>query len=161
MMPERRLRLITTGPEAVPMETAIRVAFATGDMKHVDQHFGAAEAFAIYQVDPRRASLGEAIQFGRLALDGNEDKLAAKLDALEGCVAVYCQAVGASAMNQLRSRGIQPVKVAPGAPIQTLVAVLQAELKAGPDTWVARAIAQQRPRDRARFDHMEEQGWVE
>ncbi len=158
---ERRLRLMTTGTEAIPTETALKVAFATGDMKHVDQHFGAAESFAVYVLNQEHAALTEAVQFGRLAMNGNEDKLAAKIEALEGCIAVYCQAVGASAINQLQARGVQAVKVSPGAEIADLVGALQDELRQGPGTWVARAIERQKPRDARRFDDMEQEGWVE
>ncbi|MEI6746113.1 MAG: NifB/NifX family molybdenum-iron cluster-binding protein, partial [Methylococcaceae bacterium] len=44
-------------------------------MLHVDQHFGSAQSFAIYAVNPEQAELLEAAQFGNLAQDGNEDKL--------------------------------------------------------------------------------------
>ncbi len=143
------------------MATALKVAFATSDMQYVDQHFGAAEAFAVYAVNPEHAGLVEAVQFGHRAMDGNEGKLPAKVDALDGCIAVYCQAVGASAINQLRSRGIQAVKVSAGSEIQALVEALQDELRQGPSAWLARAIAQQKPRDARHFDDMEQEGWVE
>ena len=158
---ERRLRVLNGGADAMRTDTAVRVAFATSDMRQVDQHFGAAESFAIYTVDPERASLVEAMEFGKLAMDGNEDKLAAKIAALGGCIAVYCQAVGASAMNQLRAQGIQPVKVGPGTPVAELIAALQGELRAGPSAWLVRAIEQQQPRDGRRFDAMEAEGWGE
>lgn len=158
---ERRLRVLTCGAEAMRTDTAVRVAFATSDMRHVDQHFGAAESFAIYAVDMERAGLVEATQFGALAMDGNEDKLAAKIASLAGCIAVYCQAAGASAINQLRAQGIQAVKVGPGTPVAELIAALQAELRAGPSAWLARAIEQQPPRDGRRFDAMEAEGWGE
>ena len=158
---ERRLRLVTTGNEAIEMETAVKVAFATSDMKHVDQHFGAAESFAVYALDPERTTLVEAVQFGQLAMDGNEDKLAAKIEALDGCMAVYCQAVGGSAINQLRARGIQALKVSAGSQINGLIEALQDELRQGPSAWLARAIEQQRLRSPRRFDDMEQEGWVE
>ena len=142
--------------------TAVQVAFATGDMQQVDQHFGAAESFAVYAIDLNESRLLEVTQFGRLAMDGNEDKLTAKIAALEGCIAVYCQAVGSSAVNQLRARGIQPVKVEPGAKVSDLIAALQEELRAGPTSWLARALeARQQPRDTRRFDAMESEGWSE
>lgn len=159
---ERRLRVLSFGAEKSEICTALRVAFATSDMRAVDQHFGAAEAFAIYAVEPGRATLVEATQFGPLDRDGNEDKLAAKIAALAGCAAVYCQAVGTSAINQLRAAGIQPVKVQPGAAVADLIDALQAELRAGPSAWLARAIRQQqRAGDGARFDEMEADGWRE
>jgi nitrogen fixation protein NifX len=160
MAVERRLQLVT-GREDIEMEHAVKVAFATGDMKQVDQHFGAAESFAVYAVDLAQATLMEAIQFGPLAMDGNEDKLAAKIAALDGCVAVYCQAVGGSAVNQLRAKGIQAVKVSPGCEIRHLIEALQGELRQGPSAWLARAIEAKRPRGGDRFDEMEQEGWVE
>jgi nitrogen fixation protein NifX len=143
------------------VDSAVRVAFASTDMRHVDQHFGAAEAFAIYTVDPERHAMAELIQFGEVSMDGNEDKLSAKIAALCGCAAVYCQAVGASAVNQLRAAGIQPIKVSAGTPVAELVAGLQEELRAGPSTWLARAIEGRGSRDGGRFDAMEAEGWSE
>jgi len=143
------------------MDSAVKVAFATSDMKHVDQHFGAAESFVIYALNPEQASFMEAVQFSRPAMDGNEDKLAAKIGALHGCIAVFCQAIGASAINQLRAKRIRAVKVMPGSSIKDLVLDLRAELREGTSAWLARAIEQQKPRDRRRFDEMEQDGWIE
>ncbi len=143
------------------MKTAVKVAFATSDMIQVDQHFGAAESFAVYALDPEWARLVEAVQFGQGALDGNEGKLAAKISALGDCIAVYCQAVGASAVNQLRAKGIQAVKVSSGSEIPGLIEALQEELRAGPSAWLARAIELQKPRNSRRFEDMEQEGWVE
>ena len=143
------------------MNAAFKVAFATTDMKHVDQHFGAAKSFAIYAIGPEHACLVEANEFGKLDMDGNEDKLAAKIDALGDCIAVYSQAVGASAINQLKAKGVQPVKVSPGAEIADLVESLQQELREGPSHWLAKAIADTLPADPSRFDAMEAEGWEE
>ncbi|OOZ36842.1 nitrogen fixation protein NifX [Solemya velesiana gill symbiont] len=143
------------------MTTALRVAFATSDLKHVDQHFGAAQSFAIYAVDQEKVCFVEANEFGQLAMDGNEDKLAVKIAALDGCIAVYSQAVGASAIQQLKAQGIQPVKVSPGSEIQGLLENLQEELRQGPSSWLAKAIASTMPADPSRFDQMENEGWEE
>jgi nitrogen fixation protein NifX len=87
--------------------------------------------------------------------------LAAKIGSLDGCIAVYSQAVGASAIGQLKAKGIQPVKVSPGAEINGLLESLQEELRQGPSSWLAKAIAAVLPTDPARFDAMEEEGWEE
>ena len=94
-------------------------------------------------------------------MDGNEDKLADKIDALEGCIAVYSQAVGASAVAQLKARDIQPVKVSPGASIADLIESLQEELRSGPAAWLARARQRQRGKSADRFDAVEAGGWEE
>jgi len=162
MTVERRLKIVTNGANTMDDKTTVQVAFATGDMRHVDQHFGAAVSFAVYAIDPDSSHLVEVTQFDRMVMDGNEDKLAAKFAALDGCIAIYCQAIGSSAVNQLRARGIQPIKVTPDARVSDLIETLQEELRAGPSSWLARALeARQRPRDEQRFDAMESEGWSE
>lgn len=137
----------------------LKVAFASTDMRHVDQHFGSAKAFVMYEVDLGGAVMTDAVEFGQLAQDGNEDKLDAKIQALSECAAVYVQAIGGSAISKLARIGVQPMKVAPGTPIAGLVEDLQNEWKAGPSAWIARAL--QSERDESRFDDMEAEGWDE
>jgi nitrogen fixation protein NifX len=143
------------------METALKIAFATTDMETVNQHFGSAKSFAIYAVNVDDAQLLEAAQFGELQQDGNEDKLSVKIELLNGCAAVYCQAVGGSAINQLIAKNIQPVKVHEGGRIKDLIVDLQNEMKAGPSSWLAKAINQHKSPDPERFNLMEDEGWDE
>lgn len=156
---ERRMRVVQDAPGAIA--GSVKVAFATSDMQYVDQHFGAALSFSLYAVDPERVTLLEAARFGRLSQDGNEDKLMAKIAILDGCAAVFCQAVGASAVRQLLAAGVQPVKVREGTHIKALLASLQQEMREGPSVWLARAIQRGRGPDADRFDAMESQGWEE
>jgi nitrogen fixation protein NifX len=143
------------------METAIKVAFATTDMVHVNQHFGSARSFAVYAVDPEQSELLEAAQFGELAQDGNEDKLSVKIQLLDGCSAVYCQAIGASAVKQIIAQGIQPIKVHEGSTINDLISDLQNEMRSGPSSWLAKAINLHKGPNPDRFNAMEEEGWEE
>ena len=143
------------------METALKVAFATTDMETVNQHFGSAKSFALYAVDRDDAQLLEAAQFGELKEDGNEDKLSVKIALLDGCAAVYCQAIGGSAINQLVAKNIQPVKVHDGSKIKDLIVDLQNEMKAGPSSWLAKAINQHKGPNPERFNQMEDEGWDE
>jgi len=158
---KRHLKIVDDDRETTLVDTGLRVAFATTDMKHVNQHFGSAQSFAIYAITIDGHHLVEAAQFGKLEQDGNEDKLAAKIAMLEGCAAVYCQAVGSSAVRQLLASGIQPVKVSEGAEIAGLIEALKAELASGPTAWLARAIDQNKGADKSRFDEMAQEGWDE
>jgi len=143
------------------MDISIKVAFATTDMKHVNQHFGSAKSFAIYAVNPDNIEFIEAAQFGMQEQDGNEDKLAVKFDLLKGCAAVYCLAVGGSAVKQLVAKNIQPVKVNDDSVIEDLLDDLQNELRSGPSSWLARAIKQQSGTDVSRFEEMANDDWQE
>lgn len=160
-MLQRHMRLV--GSEV--LDTALKVAFATSDMKTVNQHFGSASSFAIYAVDQDSAQLLEVAQFGHLAQDGNEDKLVVKINTLAGCSAVYSQAIGSSAIRQLLGHGIQPVRVDADSSIQGLIEALQQEIKKGPSAWLAKAILQakgpQKDGGKDRFDAMEDEGWSE
>ncbi|EIJ41702.1 hypothetical protein BegalDRAFT_0791 [Beggiatoa alba B18LD] len=163
MLLQRHLRIVACNTEEQMMDmNAIQVAFASTDMKTVNQHFGSSESFVIYAVTTEKATLKEVAQFQAYAQDGNEDKLAEKFKLLDGCAAVYCQAVGGSAIRQLTAQGIQPVKVSEGAPIQELLESLQTELRNGPTNWLAKAVQkQQKSSDSSRFDEMEAEGWNE
>ena len=142
--------------------TLLKVAFASSDRRTVDQHFGSSRSFVFYGVDPERAELQSVVEFGELDQDGNEDKLASKLELLDGCIAVYCRACGASAVRQLLAIGVQPVKVSETESIAELIATLQAELREGPSAWLAKAIRRTRgTADQQRFQAMAGEAWDE
>jgi nitrogen fixation protein NifX len=137
----------------------LKVAFATDDRARVNQHFGAAAGFAIYALDGARARLVEVAEFAEESMNGNEDKLVAKIGALAGCAAVYCLAVGGSAMRQLLASGVQPIRLDEATPIERLLADLQRAVRDGGVPWVDKAIKS--GADTGRFDRMAEEGWQE
>ena len=76
----------------------MKVAFATQDQQCVDAHFGWAKHLAVYDVTPEGHAFVQDFGFGDdLAEDGNEDKLAPKLEAIKDCAIVYVAAIGGSA----------------------------------------------------------------
>ncbi|MDW8323051.1 MAG: nitrogen fixation protein NifX [Burkholderiales bacterium] len=142
----------------------VKIAFASSDRRQVDQHFGAAEAFVVYELTPDEARLVEVIEFtdADTSMDGNENKLDGKIRLLEGCAAVYCNAVGASAVKRLLAAGIQPVKVEEGEPIEALLCGLKTSLEGEPPLWLARHLKhQQREATAERFATMAAEGWQE
>lgn len=136
----RHLRLIKP-TEAEEMK--VRIAFATSDRRAVNQHFGAAEAFAIYEVGEHETRLIEVAEFMETAMDGHEGKLAGKVALLGECAAVYCNAVGASAIQQLLAAGIQPMRVDEGAVIDELLCGLQRSMNNDPPLWLAKHLKRQ------------------
>lgn len=143
--------------------TTIRVAFASDDRVRVNQHFGAAEGFVIHDVGPDKTALVAVGEFVAAAMDGNEDKLAAKIDFLAGCAAVFVMAIGASAIKQLVAADIQPVRVAPaegcGDRIDAILADIQAGMRAGGVPWIDKALAARKNPDR--FALMAEETWTD
>lgn len=137
----------------------LKVAFATDDRVSVNQHFGAAAGFAIYALDGEHARLVEVAEFPPEAMDGNENKLAEKIGGLAGCAAVYCLAVGGSAVRQLLASGVQPVRIESETPIESLLGQLTTALREGGIAWLDKFV--KRDHDEARFDRMAEEGWQE
>jgi nitrogen fixation protein NifX len=165
MSMQRQLRVLDSSDRGGQREMSdtetMKVAFATDDLKNINQHFGSAERFAIYRIAAGGSSLLEVAEFGRLDQDGNENKLVDKFAVLADCIAVYSLAVGPSAVRQLMALGIQPLKLQYGTPIGTVLGELQQQLKQGPDGWLARALDARQEKSAARFDAMEEEGWCE
>ncbi|MBS1160979.1 MAG: Dinitrogenase iron-molybdenum cofactor biosynthesis [Proteobacteria bacterium] len=137
----------------------IKVAFATTDRLRVNQHFGAAEGFAIYEVTPEKATLVGIGEFAEESMDGNEDKLIAKVDFLAGCAAVYVMAIGASAIKKLMAKGIQPIRTSEVDAVDELLAEISKAMTEGGVAWVDRAVAAQAKKTEDRFANMEEEGW--
>ncbi len=138
----------------------IKVAFASTDRTRVNQHFGAAEGFAVYEVTPERATLVGVAEFAEEAMDGNEDKLAAKVDFLAGCAAVYVMAIGASAIKKLMAAGVQPIRINEVDAIDDLLLEISKAMSEGGVAWIDRAIAlQEKAKAEDRFSAMEEEGW--
>lgn len=133
----------------------MKVAFSTQDLQRVDAHFGWAKNLAIYEVSPEGYRFLEAIQFeGDLKEDGNEDKLAPKLEAIKDCTILYVAAIGGSGAARVVALGIHPMKVPEPEPIVSLLEKLQEVLKGTPPPWLRKVLAKDN-KDRS-FDFAEE-----
>lgn len=137
----------------------LRLAFASDDRATVNQHFGAAVGFAIYALDGERWQLVELAEFPPETMDGNENKLPAKITALAGCAAVYCLAAGGSAVKQLLAAGVQPVRLDDETPIDALLKQVGAAIKDGGIPWVDKAL--RKVGDATRFERMANEAWEE
>lgn len=135
----------------------VKIAFATSDRRSVNQHFGAAESFAVYEVGENETRLIEVAEFTETAMDGHEGKLAGKVGLLDDCAAVYCNAVGASAIQQLLAASIQPMRVDEGTPIEELLCGLQRNLANDPPVWLAKHLKKQN----GNRDFAENEEWQE
>jgi len=119
----------------------MKVAFATQDMKRVDAHFGWAKNIAIYEVNPDGHQFLEAIEFdGDLKEDGNEDKLAPKIDAIKDCAILYVAAIGGSGAARVVANNIHPMKVSQPEEISDLIDKLSEVLKGSPPPWLRKAL---------------------
>jgi nitrogen fixation protein NifX len=141
----------------------LRVAFASSDRSRVDLHFGGGEQLVVFDVSPGRADLVGIGEFIKAELKGEnkdrarqpagaalpvsvtigpeEDKVAAKLDFLAGCAAVYAAQIGASSIKRLMAIGAQPIIVDVGHEILDLLNEVSLAMAQGGLSWVDRAMA--------------------
>jgi len=124
----------------------MKVAFATQHALAVDAHFGWCPRLVIYEVSLAEACLAATHDFPPAAEDGDEDKLAPRLAALDGASLLYASAIGQSAAGRVRSLGIQVAKVEEGAPIQALLEKLRQVMAGSPPPWLRKAMAGIGPR---------------
>lgn len=125
----------------------MKVAFATQDLKRVDAHFGWAKNIAIYEIGPEGHEFIEAIEFdGDLKEDGNEDKLAPKIDAIKDCAILYVAAIGGSGAARVVANNIHPMKVNQPEAISDLLDKLQEVLRGVPPPWLRKALTKGKER---------------
>ncbi|MDY0329762.1 MAG: nitrogen fixation protein NifX [Thiomonas sp.] len=126
----------------------MKIAFATQDMQQVDAHFGWARHIAVYEIDEAGYRFVQTFDFGSdLAEDGNEDKLAPKLDAIKDCAILYVAAIGGSGAARVVALKIHPIKVPQPEPILDILDKFQEVLKGTPPPWLRKVLNKGRERD--------------
>ena len=158
----RQLRVVHDQPAGEQADSpTLRIAFATSDKQRVDEHFGSCTCLQILAVSARHHQLDTLCTF-TVGPNGHDDgKLLARLVALDGCDAVYCLAIGPSAIRQLIGAGIQPVRLEQPATIAILVAELQQQLRGSPSGWLARTLALKGRSQENRLQALAADGWQE
>ena len=126
----------------------MKIAFATQDRQRVDAHFGWAKHIAVYDVSKEGYSYLETFDFGgKLDEDGDEDKLAPKLEAIKDVAIVYVAAIGGSAAARVVASKIHPVKVSQPEPIEEILAKLRDVLNGTPPPWLRKALMKDQARE--------------
>ncbi|MCP1839059.1 nitrogen fixation protein NifX [Bradyrhizobium sp. USDA 4524] len=125
----------------------MKVAFATQDLRQVDAHFGWAKNIAIYDVAPSGHVFLKAVEFeGDLKEDGNDDKLAPKIEAIKDCAILYVAAIGGAGAARVVANNIHPIKVNKPENILVLLEKLEQVLKGTPPPWLRKALAKDQRR---------------
>ncbi|HIJ60044.1 MAG TPA: nitrogen fixation protein NifX [Nitrospirae bacterium] len=128
----------------------MKVAFATTDEVTVNEHFGRAGKFAIYNLTENEYSFIEI----RVFADGkdkeieetkgmgsiHDEKVEAKVDKLSDCKIVYITEIGGPSAARLIRKGMMPIKVKEGVTIEESLIKLQETIKLSPPPWLKKAI---------------------
>lgn len=130
----------------------MKVAFATTAGSTIDEHFGRAGTFAIYDITPegvdflelRRVADGDldtavVVTRGMGAL--HDDAIAEKILKLADVRIVYFTEIGGPSAAKLVSRGIMPLKTEQGSSIEETAERLAETMRTRPAPWMRRALA--------------------
>lgn len=119
----------------------MKIAFATQDKESVNAHFGWAKHILVYEMDTDGYRFVQSFDFGdKLQEDGDEDKLAPKLDAIHDCAILYVAAIGGSGAARVVALKIHPIKVPQPESIAEILEKLQVVLKGTPPPWLRKAL---------------------
>ncbi len=117
----------------------MKVAFASTDKIHVDEHFGRAEKFLIWEIGPEQADFTGLVQV-RTEGDDEADRIEARCAGLADCALVYVAEIGGPAAARLVAKKIHPIKSKEREPITTVVEKLQEVLRGSPPPWLRKAM---------------------
>lgn len=124
----------------------MRISVATQDRQRVDAHFASARTFMFYDIGPTGYTFLEAVQFdsvsdqsGRHAEDG-DDRLSAKIGALEGSSLLFCRAIGGPAAARVVRARVHPIKLPADEPISDVIERVRAMLEGNPPPWLRKAL---------------------
>jgi len=140
----------------------VKVALATQDMSAVNAHFAGARTLAIYEVSADSWTLLEAVQFEDVtAQDGSgggheEDRVAPRLAAMEGCTLLFVRAIGGPAAARVVAARIHPVKLQSDEPVDQVLERVRTMLAGSPPPWLRKAMMARDGTGAARTDFMDD-----
>lgn len=118
----------------------MKIAFASKDNIHVNQHFGWCEMFFIYEVFEDDYSLLSELD-SSLKFDNEIEKLEYKISCLEDSDIVYVSQIGPKAATMVQSQGIYPMKSSnESEKIEDVIASLQKMMTSGAPLWLKRIL---------------------
>ena len=117
----------------------MKVAFASTDRIHIDEHFGRAENFLIWEIGPEEAAFSGVLQVQSTGED-EENRIEARGAALADCALVYVAQIGGPAAARLVAKKIHPIKSKECEPIAEVVEKLQEVLRNNPPPWLKKAM---------------------
>jgi nitrogen fixation protein NifX len=116
----------------------MKVAFTSKTGEMIDQHFGQADSFRIWEIGPDQASFLETLTVGSHGSD-EEDKISARAELLQECAIVYTMQIGGPAAAKLVAKRIHPMKTNSEVAVAEIVGKLQEVLRGNPPPWLRKA----------------------
>jgi len=128
----------------------MKIAFATTDGVNVDEHFGRAGMFAVYQltadgycfIEMRKFADGRdlAIEETKGMGQAHDDRVESKVEKLKDCKIVYLTEIGGPSAARLVKKGMMPIKVKEIVTIEESLKRLLETIQKSPPPWLRKAM---------------------
>jgi len=128
----------------------MKVAFATTDNTSVNEHFGRAGSFAVYDMTAEGYRFVEIRKFAdgmdRTVMDSrdsgplHESAVQNKVDRLADCKLIYLTEIGGPSAARLVQKGIMPMKVKESVAIESALQQLAETIRKSPPPWLRKAM---------------------
>ena len=128
----------------------MKVAFATTDGVSINEHFGRAGMFAVYEVTPEGYKLIEnrvfadgrdkEVEDSRGDNDVHESVMDKKVEKLADCKIICFTSIGSPSAARLVRKGVMPLKVKEPTTIEESLTQLVETSKSSPSPWLKRAM---------------------
>lgn len=117
----------------------MKVAFTSSTGEIIDEHFGQSTKFHVWEIGPEEASFVTTV--GAITTcEDEEDRIAARANAIADCSIVYTMQIGGPAAAKLVARKIHPMKTNTEVPVAEIVGKLQEVLRGTPPPWLRKAM---------------------
>ncbi|TAN46099.1 MAG: nitrogen fixation protein NifX [Nitrospirae bacterium] len=128
----------------------MKIAFATTDGAMVDEHFGRAGMFSVYEmtgedyrfVETRRFAEGRdtAVEETKGMGRSHDELVESKVARLADCKIIYLTEIGGPSAARLVKKGVMPIKVKEVVSIEESLQRLLETIKKSPPPWLRKAI---------------------
>jgi len=115
----------------------MKIAFASTDKIHIDQHFGWSKTFQLFEVDKESATFIKEID-SSIEYEDEMQKLNYKIGTVSEADMIYCTQIGPSASKMVQAAKIHPIRSSGDESIAEAIAKLQELLAGNPPPWLLR-----------------------
>ena len=120
----------------------MKVGFATNDNILINDHFGWAKNFAIYEINQNGFEFLENRYFEEEIEELN--KIDKKIEGLNDLKIIFVESIGGTAAARVVKSGIHPIKSKPDDRIEAVMENLKAVLLNNPPPWLKKIILKER-----------------
>ena len=120
----------------------MKVGFATNDNILINDHFGWAKNFAIYEINQNGFKFLENRYFEEEIEELN--KIDKKIEGLNDLKIIFVESIGGTAAARVVKSGIHPIKSKPDDRIEAVMENLKAVLSNNPPPWLKKIILKER-----------------